>query len=232
MKNNIYEKLSKASGKFVKKDDKKNGMHFNPLSHDAVQRVAMKALAEENLYPYCTYKNFFIQDNYVCTTCVMTIIDLDNTVEHTYPGNADHIVIETHAIAKADKYGSGNAMSYARKYAFLNALNLKTGLEDEQEEAIDSEDGFPAEPLTNKKKEEPKQKKVIDETYIGTELSRVEDKLKEKNLFKKDFDVLWSDIENLKSQINQSMDWDAFSKTDKFIKFNALRNQITKKRRS
>ena len=77
----------------------------------------------------------------------MTIIDLDNTVEHTYPGNADHIVIETHAIAKADKYGSGNAMSYARKYAFLNALNLKTGLEDDEEEAIDSEDGFPAEPL-------------------------------------------------------------------------------------
>ena len=58
--NNIYEKLSKASGKFVKKDDKKNGMHFNPLSHDAVQRVAMKALAEENLYPYCTYKIFFL----------------------------------------------------------------------------------------------------------------------------------------------------------------------------
>ena len=60
MKNNIYQKLSKASGKFVKKDDKKNGMHFNPLSHDAVQKVSTKALSDEGLYSVCSYKNFFI----------------------------------------------------------------------------------------------------------------------------------------------------------------------------
>ena len=149
MTNNIYKKLANAQGKFVKKDDKKNGMHFNPLSHDAVQKVSTKALSDEGLYSVCSYKNFFIQDGFVCTTCTMKIIDIDSK---------DFIEIETHAIAKADKYGSGNAMSYARKYAFLNALNLRTGLEDDEEEAIDSEDGFPAEPFTNKKKEEPKKK--------------------------------------------------------------------------
>ena len=35
------------------------------------------------------------------------------------------------AFGAHDKYGSGNAMSYSRKYAFLNALNLATGLDNE-----------------------------------------------------------------------------------------------------
>jgi hypothetical protein len=38
-----------------------------------------------------------------------------------------------------DKFGSGNSMSYAKKYAFLNALNLKTGM--------DSEDGYETRPF-------------------------------------------------------------------------------------
>jgi hypothetical protein len=38
-----------------------------------------------------------------------------------------------------DKFGTGNGMSYAKKYAFLNALNLKTGL--------DNDDGYKAEPF-------------------------------------------------------------------------------------
>ena len=216
MTNNIYKKLANAQGKFVKKDDKKNGMHFNPLSHDAVQKVSTKALSDEGLYSVCSYKNFFIQDGFVCTTCTMKIIDTDSK---------DFIEIETHAIAKADKYGSGNAMSYARKYAFLNALNLRTGLEDDEEEAIDSEDGFPAEPLTNKKKEEPKQN--IDNLYIVTKLDKIKN-----NKDKKDSTVLRSEIEKLKTEINQSIGWDAFTKTEQFKTFNALRNQITRQRRS
>lgn len=226
MKNNIYQKLKNAfaDSEMVEKAEKKKGMIYNPLLHDAVSEVAMDTLIKNNLYSYCTYEDTIIGDSYVGITCKMIVVDIDNP--------ESKIEIKTSAIDKKDRYGLGGAMSYSRKYAFLSLLNLATGIKDDKEEAQDSETGYNAEPLINKKKEEPKQKKLIDETYIGTELSRVEDKLKEKNLFKKDFDVLWSDIENLKSQINQSMDWDAFSKTDKFIKFNALRNQITKKRRS
>tara|TARA_Y100001980_G_C14415306_1_gene207780 strand:+ start:72 stop:521 length:450 start_codon:yes stop_codon:yes gene_type:complete len=69
----------------------------------------------------------------------MTIVDVDNP--------KSFIEIETHAIAKTDKYGSGNCMSYARKYAFLNALNLRTGMKDDEVEAKDSEDGYNADPL-------------------------------------------------------------------------------------
>jgi hypothetical protein len=138
---NIYQKLKSASeeARMVRKTQKKGGMNFNPLEHDAVQAVAMEALIKNGLYPYCTYKDFNIQDMFVQTTCKMTIVDVDNP--------KSLIEIETHAIAKTDKYGSGNCMSYARKYAFLNALNLKTGMKDDEVEAKDSEDGYNADPL-------------------------------------------------------------------------------------
>jgi len=138
---NIYQKLKSASeeARMVKKTEKKGGMNFNPLEHDAVQGVAMEALIKNGLYPYCTYKDFNIQNMFVQTTCKMTIVDVDNP--------KSFIEIETHAIAKTDKYGSGNCMSYARKYAFLNALNLKTGMKDDEVEAKDSEDGYNADPL-------------------------------------------------------------------------------------
>lgn len=74
-------------------------------------------------------------------------------------------------------------------------------------------------------KEQPKKK--IDDLYITTALDKIKN-----NKEKKDSTVLRSEIEKLKTEINQSMGWDAFTKTDTFTKFNALRNQITKQRRS
>ncbi len=74
-------------------------------------------------------------------------------------------------------------------------------------------------------KEQPKKK--IDNLYITTALDKIKN-----NKDKKDSTVLRSEIEKLKTEINQSMGWDAFTKTDTFTKFNALRNQITKQRRS
>tara|TARA_R100000773_G_scaffold787_1_gene1399 strand:+ start:277 stop:942 length:666 start_codon:yes stop_codon:yes gene_type:complete len=138
---NIYQKLKSASeeARMVKKTERRGGMNFSPLEHDAVQKVAMQVLGKNGLYPYCTYKDFNIQDMFVQTTCKMTIVDVDNP--------KSFIEIETHAIAKTDKYGSGNCMSYARKYAFLNALNLRTGMKDDEVEAKDSEDGYNADPL-------------------------------------------------------------------------------------
>jgi hypothetical protein len=215
MTSNIYKKLANAQGKFVKKDDKKNGMHFNPLSHDAVQKVSTKALSDEGLYSVCSYKNFFIQDGFVCTTCTMKIIDIDSK---------DFIEIETHAIAKADKYGSGNAMSYARKYAFLNALNLRTGLEDDQEEAKDMEDGFPAEPLLVpvENKTEPK----IDNVFITTTLEVIENNPKKKNS-----NVLRAELEALKTRIFKGGYWNKFKQSPSFNKYNKL-VEINKPKRS
>tara|TARA_A100001201_G_scaffold44594_1_gene45565 strand:- start:2795 stop:3421 length:627 start_codon:yes stop_codon:yes gene_type:complete len=74
-------------------------------------------------------------------------------------------------------------------------------------------------------KEKPKKK--IDDLYITTALEKIEN-----NKDKKDSVVLRSEMENLKTEIHQSMGWDAFTKTEKFKKFNALKNQILKQRRS
>ena len=46
------------------------------------------------------------------------------------------------AMGNLDKFGTGNGMSYAKKYAFLNALNLKTGL--------DNDDGYKASPFSTR----------------------------------------------------------------------------------
>ena len=67
----------------------------------------------------------------------------------------------------------------------------------------------------------------VDKVYIVTAIYKIKN-----NTDKKNSSGLRKDIENLKSKINQSMGWDAFTKTDEFVKFNALRNQITKQQRS
>lgn len=137
MKNNIYQKLHKAccEAGSVKKAEKVAGMRFNPLLHDSVQAVAMEALLSNGLYPVCTYDNQ-ITDSFIMTTCHMKIHDIDNP--------SDCIIISgTSALGNLDKFGSGNAMSYAKKYAFLNALNLKTGL--------DNDDGYDAKPFNSNK---------------------------------------------------------------------------------
>ena len=129
---NIYEKLSKASQEADKvvKAPKKSGMPFQPLMHDSVQKVAMEALNKHGLYPVCNYENN-ITDKYVFIKCEMTIHDT---------ASKEFILIQgCSAFGNLDKYGTGNAMSYSRKYAFLNALNLETGL--------DNDDGYKAKPF-------------------------------------------------------------------------------------
>ena len=137
MKQNIYQKLHKAccEAGAVKKADKVAGMKFNPLLHDSVQTVAMEALLSNGLYPVCTYENQ-LTDSFIMTTCTMKIHDIEKP--------EDSITIAgTSALGNLDKFGSGNSMSYAKKYAFLNALNLKTGM--------DSEDGYEAKPFKSSK---------------------------------------------------------------------------------
>ena len=109
-------------------------MHFNPLQHDEVQKVAMEALLNNGLYPVCTYTNY-VKENFIMVTCSMKIHDIEDPTSH--------VDIEgCSAMGNLDKFGTGNGMSYAKKYAFLNALNLKTGL--------DNDDGYKASPFSTR----------------------------------------------------------------------------------
>ena len=150
---NIHKKLhnacNHASG--VKKANKVKGMPFNPLLHDDVQRVAMEALLKNGLYPTCNYITD-VTDRFVIVTCTMRITDIDD------PGS--FIVIDgCTAMGGLDKYVTGQAMSYSKKYAFLNALNLKTGL--------DLEDGYNAKPFEQNSVE----KSVEEPIYLDDEIA-------------------------------------------------------------
>ena len=133
MKTNIYQKLHKAAceARGVVKGKKVPGMQFNPLLHDEVQKVAMEALLNNGLYPVCTYNNY-VKETFIMVTCSMRIHDIENP--------ESYVDIEgCSAMGNLDKFGTGNGMSYAKKYAYLNALHLKTGL--------DNEDGYNAKPF-------------------------------------------------------------------------------------
>jgi hypothetical protein len=150
MKQNIYQKLHKAAceASGVVKGKKVPGMHFNPLQHDEVQKVAMEALLSNGLYPVCTYSNE-LTDSYIMVTCFMKIHDIDNPTDYVEINGCS-------AMGNLDKFGTGNSMSYAKKYAFLNALNLKTGM--------DSEDGYEAKPFKVNKESNAKANDSINQT--------------------------------------------------------------------
>jgi hypothetical protein len=150
MKQNIYQKLHKAAceASGVVKGKKVPGMHFNPLQHDEVQKVAMEALLSNGLYPVCTYINE-LTDSYIMVTCFMKIHDIDNPTDYVEINGCS-------AMGNLDKFGTGNGMSYAKKYAFLNALNLKTGL--------DNDDGYEAKLFKSSKESNAKANDSINQT--------------------------------------------------------------------
>ena len=147
MKRNIYQKLHDAclSAGSVKKGAKANGMHFNPLLHDDVQATATQSLLDNGLYATCNYLTEIIPNiKQVMVVCTMRVYDIDDPTQHV-------LVDGCSAFGNLDKFGTGNAMSYSRKYAFLNLLNLKTGIKDE--------DGYSPKPFEQnspgKSEEEP-----------------------------------------------------------------------------
>ena len=136
MKLNIYQKLHKAACEAggVAKGKKVQGMMFNPLLHDDVQKVAMEGLLNNGLYPVCTYTNH-INENFVMVTCSMRIHDIEEPDSYVDINGCS-------AMGQLDKFGTGNGMSYAKKYAFLNALNLKTGLDNDDGCKVDKAEPF------------------------------------------------------------------------------------------
>ena len=161
----LYNACNHASG--VKKASKVKGMPFNPLLHDDVQRVAMAALLENGLYPTCNYITE-ITDKWGIVTCTMRITDIDDP--------KSFIVIDgCTAMGGLDKYGTGQAMSYSRKYAFLNALNLKTGM--------DLEDGYNAKPFQQNSVEQSSEPTYLDdEVDVEEIINRIEQTKTDKQL--------------------------------------------------
>ena len=165
---NIYQKLHQAclNAGGVKKGEKVKGMHFNPLLHDAVQEVATQALLDVGLYPTCNYKTESHQDH-VMITCFMTVSDVDKP--------EDKIEISgCSAMGGLDKFGTGQAMSYSRKYAFLNLLNLKTGIKDDDGYEAKSFEEVKKIPKSNGKKN-IKLDMELDMGRIKSDIQKIDD---------------------------------------------------------
>jgi len=165
MKTNIYQKLHSAclQAGAVKKADKVKGMHFNPLLHDAVQEVATQALLDNNLYVTCNYLTEVMDKaDAIMVVCTMKVHDIDDPTSFV-------IVDGCSAMGAMDKFGTGNAMSYSRKYAFLNLLNLKTGIKDE--------DGYQAKPFEKPTNNIPRVTAKTKAATNGTNHSYLDDKV-------------------------------------------------------
>jgi len=157
MKKNIYQKLHSAciEAGSVKKAEKVKGMHFNPLLHDTVNETATQSLLNNGLYPTCSYLTEITDKNMVMVICTMKVHDVDDPTQFI-------LVDGCSAMGGLDKFGTGQAMSYSRKYAFLNLLNLKTGIKDE--------DGYEAKPFKQNSVEKSAEPTYMDDTVDVEEI--------------------------------------------------------------
>ena len=160
-KKNIYQKLHAAclSAKSVVKGQKKNGMHFNPLLHDDVQATATQALLDNDLYVTCNYLTEIVPNiKKVMVVCTMKVHDVDDPTQHI-------LIDGCSSFGDISMFGTGQAMSYSRKYAFLNLLNLKTGIKDE--------DGYEAKPFEeNSPEQSVEEPTYMDDTIDVEEMKR------------------------------------------------------------
>ena len=158
-------------------------MHFNPLLHDNVQAVATQALLDNGLYATCNYLTEIVPNiKQVMVVCTMRVFDIDDPTQHI-------LVDGCSAFGNLDKFGTGNAMSYSRKYAFLNLLNLKTGIKDE--------DGYEAKPFEDSTEQSVEEPTYMDDTIDVEEMKRalkstnnLDEFLEVKNLIRKDVEFL------------------------------------------
>ena len=151
-KKNIYQKLHAAclSAKSVVKGQKKNGMHFNPLLHDDVQTTATQALLDNDLYVTCNYLTEIVPNiKKVMVVCTMKVYDVEDPTQHI-------LIDGCSSFGDISMFGTGQAMSYSRKYAFLNLLNLKTGIKDE--------DGYEPKPFEDSTEQSVEEPTYMDET--------------------------------------------------------------------
>ena len=169
MKRNIYQKLHDAclEAGSVKKAEKVKGMHFNPLLHDDVQTTATQALLDNGLYATCNYLTEIVP-NYkkVMVVCTMRIYDCDDPTQHI-------LVDGCSSFGDISMFGTGQAMSYSRKYAFLNLLNLKTGIKDE--------DGYNAVPFEQNSVEQSAEPTYMDDNI---DVEKIKNELKNANSLK------------------------------------------------
>ena len=131
----IYQRLHAVMKRvdYIQKE-KKQGMRYSIVSHDAVTAKVRPIMVEEGVIYWPSFIHH--EQNGNRTECRMTV-RFQNVDDPD-----DMMLVETfgYGIDDQDK-GPGKAMSYAVKYALLKALGLETGDEpdEEQERTVESQ---------------------------------------------------------------------------------------------
>ena len=118
---NIHQRLAKvmADVTYIQKE-RKQGMQYTIVSHDAVTAKVRPALLENGIVYYPTRCGHTHNGNRAECSMTVRFVNIDDP--------EDIFEVETfgYGVDNQDK-GPGKAMSYAVKYALLKALGLETG---------------------------------------------------------------------------------------------------------
>lgn len=134
---NIHQRLAAAmqAVSYIQKE-RKQGMQYTIVSHDAVTAKVRPALLAEGIVYYPVRCDHSHNGNRVECTMTVRFVNVDDP--------DDHFDVPTfgYGIDNQDK-GPGKAMSYAVKYALLKALGLETG-DDPDNESVEHSKEDPA----------------------------------------------------------------------------------------
>ncbi len=121
MPGNILQRLNAVQQKidYIQKE-KKTGMKYSIVSHDAVTAKVRPAMVDEGILYYPLKFQMTQNGNRTQAHCTIRFVSIDDP--------ADFIDVETggYGVDDQDK-GPGKAMSYGVKYALLKVLGLESG---------------------------------------------------------------------------------------------------------
>lgn len=129
-KRNIYQRLADAMGKvdYIQKD-KKSGMRYSIVSHDAVTAKVRPALLESGIVYFISDLIVDQNGNRTEAQGTITFVNIDAPTEQIRARSFGY------GIDDQDK-GPGKAMSYMVKYALLKTLGLETGDDPDEDQDV------------------------------------------------------------------------------------------------
>ena len=133
---NIHQRLAQAmkAVSYIQKD-RKPGMNYTIVSHDAVTAKVRPALLEAGIVYYPVRCDHQHSGNRAECSMTVRFVNIDA------PEDFFDVPTFGYGIDPQDK-GPGKAMSYAVKYALLKALGLETG-DDPDTESVDCQRADP-----------------------------------------------------------------------------------------
>lgn len=149
---NIHQRLAKAMGQitYIQKE-KKAGMRYSIVSHDAVTAKVRPALLEAGIVYYPVECRTSQTGNRTEAHMTVRFVNVDD------PEDCFQVESFGYGIDDQDK-GPGKAMSYAVKYALLKTLGLETGDDPDLDQDVSfSQKAEPGKPKSSYslKKENP-----------------------------------------------------------------------------